>query len=190
MKPTPHLKRCNRDELPKNMQKAWDESLKIHNDTTFTEIMGNSPHMYNWYIEDWYKKVFYSDRIERSLLELVRLRLANVHGCAFCNRGDRIDALNAGITEEQISSLDNYENGPFTDREKAALQLADIMVLTNPLGSIDKEAYDSCSNYLTDGEMVELGMIMAVLCGMAKFIFAFDMVEKEDYCPFIPKNQN
>jgi hypothetical protein len=34
--------------------------------------------------------------------------------------------------------------------------------------------------------MYELGMIMAVLCGMAKFIFAFDLVEKEDYCPFHP----
>ena len=30
-------------------------------------------------------------------------------------------------------------------------------------------------------------MIMAVLCGMAKFIFVYDLVEKEDYCPFIPQ---
>jgi hypothetical protein len=27
---------------------------------------------------------------------------------------------------------------------------------------------------------------MAVLCGMAKMIFAYDLVEKEDYCPFAP----
>ena len=26
----------------------------------------------------------------------------------------------------------------------------------------------------------------AVLCGMAKFLFAFDLVEKEDSCPFLP----
>ena len=27
---------------------------------------------------------------------------------------------------------------------------------------------------------------MAVLCGMAKFLFAFDLVEKETSCPFQP----
>ena len=36
----------------------------------------------------------------------------------------------------------------------------------------------------TDGEIYELGMIMAVLVGVAKFTFVFDLVEKEDYCPF------
>ena len=35
-----------------------------------------------------------------------------------------------------------------------------------------------------DGELYELGMIMAVLIGVAKFTFVFDLVEKEDYCQF------
>jgi len=28
-------------------------------------------------------------------------------------------------------------------------------------------------------------VIMAVLCGMAKMIFAYDLVEKMDSCPFV-----
>jgi hypothetical protein len=36
----------------------------------------------------------------------------------------------------------------------------------------------------SDGELYELGMIMAVLIGVAKFTFVFDLVEKEDYCQF------
>ena len=31
---------------------------------------------------------------------------------------------------------------------------------------------------------MQSGMIMAVLVGVAKFTFVFDLVEKEDYCKF------
>ena len=190
MKPNPLLKKFNRENLPNAMQKSWDQSISLHNDATFVEVFGNAPHMYDWYMNDFYQKVFYSGRIERSIVELVRLRLANIHGCAHCNRSDREGARAAGVSEEQIDGLDNYQEGPFSNREKAALQLADVMELTNPMGSITPEIYNICKEHFSDGEMLEMGMIMAVLCGMAKFIFAFDLVEKEDYCPFIPNNKN
>lgn len=97
--------------------------------------------------------------IPYAVVELVRSRLANVHGCALCNRADtRADtraALAAGVSQEQVDALSDYEQGPFSDQEKAAL--------------------------------VGLGVIMAVLCGMAKMIFAYDLVEKGDYCPFTPE---
>ena len=34
----------------------------------------------------------------------------------------------------------------------------------------------------SDAEIMELAMLMAVLVGMAKMLFAFNLVEKEDYC--------
>ena len=189
MKPSPHFKKLTRDELPDHMQGSWDHSMELHGDATFTEVFGNAPHMYDWYMDEFYKKVFYSGRIDRRIMELVRLRLANIHGCAHCNRNDRVDAREAGIPEEQIDGLDDYENGPYSEKEKAILAMADVMVLTNPNGQVTKEIYDRAHEHFTDGEMIEIGMNMAVLCGMAKFIFAYDLVEKEDYCPFIPATQ-
>ena len=133
---------------------------------------------------DFYKKLFYSGRIETTLVELVRLRLANVHGCAFCNKGDTAHALKSGITQMQINELDNYLDGPFSDREKLALELGDEMVLTNKNGYVGKDLYDRLKTEFSDGEIYELGMIMAVLVGVAKFTFVFDLVEKEEYCIF------
>jgi len=186
MKPNTPFKRVPRDQLPPHMQGSWDKAMKLHGDTTYIEVAGNNPTMHDWYINDFYQKVFYSGRIDKVIVELVRLRLANVHGCAFCNRADTQAALEAGISQQQIEQLADYENGPFSGREKAALALADVMVLTNPRGSVSAELYQRCKRHFSDGELYELGMIMAVLCGMAKFIFAFDLVEKEDYCPFKP----
>ena len=120
-----------------------------------------------------------AERFQGDSVELVRLRLANIHGCAFCNRSDTAAALAAGVSQAQVDKLAEYEDGPFSEREKAALALADVMVLTNPKGAVTPELYQRCKAHFTDGELYELGILMAVLCGMAKFIFAFDLVEKE-----------
>lgn len=186
MKPNTSLGRVPRDQLPAHMQPVWDNAMKVHGDSTFTEVFGHAPHIYDWYLNDFYKKVFYAGRIPVPIMELIRLRLANIHGCAFCNRSDTIAALHAGITQAQIDALPDYEHGPFSEREKAALALADVMVLTNPKGHISPALYARAKQHFTDGELVEMGVIMAVLCGMAKMIFAYDLVEKEDTCPFIP----
>jgi AhpD family alkylhydroperoxidase len=189
MKPETPFKRQPREALPPQMQAAHDGSMKLHGDATFVEVLGNAPHMFDWYMQDFYKKVFYGAKLPTRLVELVRLRLANIHGCAMCNRADKVGAKAAGVTDAEIEALPAYETGPFSDAEKAALALADVMVLTNPTGMVSPELYARAKQHFTDGEMVELGMIMAVLCGMAKFIFAYDLVEKEDYCPFIPATQ-
>jgi len=183
-KPQTVMNREGLTELPENMQAGWHQSMDLTGDATFIEVSGNNPDVYNWYFKDFYKKLFYSGRIETTLVELVRLRLANVHGCAFCNKGDTAHALKSGITQAQIDALNDYQSGPFSAREKLALELSDEMVLNNQSGHIDKDLYGRAKNEFTDGEIYELGMIMAVLVGVAKFTFVFDLVEKEDYCKF------
>jgi len=183
-KPQPSINKVPRDDLPPHMQVGWDQANELTGDATFIEVSGNNPEVYDWYFKDFYKKLFYSGRLETSLVELVRLRLANVHGCAFCNKGDTAHALKSGISQEQVDSLGDYLLGPFTNREKAALKLADEMVLNNQRGDLNSELYKELKKDFTDGEIYELGMIMAVLVGVAKFTFVFDLVEKEDYCQF------
>jgi AhpD family alkylhydroperoxidase len=187
MKPDTPLTRVPRDSLPSHMQASWNDAQALHGDTTFIEVFGNAPHVYDWYLNDFYKKLFYGGRIPRAVVELVRLRLANVHGCAFCNRADTRAALAAGVTQEQVTALGDYEQGPFTDQEKSALALADVMALTNPRGNVSRELYARLRRHFSDTALVELGVIMAVLCGMAKMIFAYDLVEKMDTCPFNPE---
>ncbi len=153
-KPTPHLKKVSKSKLPDDMKQSWDQANHLTGDATFVEVSGNNPDVYRWYLDEFYQKLFYSDRLETTLVELIRLRLANVHGCAF------------------------------SDREKSALKLADQMVLTNEKGNISSDLYSELNAHFNDGEIYELGMIMAVLVGVAKFTFVYDLVEKEDYCPF------
>ena len=95
-----------------------------------------------------------------------------------------VSARQHGLSEEAIAALpDDIENQAFSDRDRAVLRACEQMVLTNLHGSIRDELYDELKEHFSDAEIFELGMVMAVLCGFAKFLFCFDLADREDYCP-------
>jgi hypothetical protein len=60
------------------------------------------------------------------------------------------------------------------------------MSLLQPAGVLDAELYGRLRRHFDDGQLFELGMTMAVLTGMAKFLFVYDLVEREGSCAFGP----
>ncbi len=182
--PKPFLQRIAHDELPADLRSAHDGSMQLRGDATFFEVFGNHPELYRWYTESFYGEVFRGGLVDLRIKELVRLRLSTLHGCRFCNQGNRADAIKAGLSDDEINALGDFESGPFSEREKAALRLADELRLTNYDGVLDGKLYDSLSEHFSDAEILELGLVLGVLAGMAKFLFAFDLVEKEPDCPF------
>ena len=183
MMPNPPVPRVPREALPPALQAAHDRAQSLRGDATFIDVLGHAPELFEWYGE-FYSRVFYGGRVPVRIKELVRLRLSTVHGCAFCNRGNRLDAAAAGLDETQLRAIGDESAPCWTPAERAALRLAAAMALTAPRGHLDPALYAELRAHFDDAQIVELGMTMAVLTGMAKFLFAYDLVEKEDYCAF------
>lgn len=183
MKPDPQIPRLERDALPAGMQAAYDRALATRGDATFVQVAGHAPEVFDWYGE-FYQRVFYGGRVPVKFKEMVRLRLSTVHGCAFCNKGNRVDAMAAGLSAAQVRAIDDPAAPVWSPAERAVLKLAGAMALTNPGGALDATLYREAREHLDDAQLFELGMTMAVLTGMAKFLFTYDLVEKEDYCEF------
>lgn len=57
------------------------------------------------------------------------------------------------------------------------------MVLTNPDGRLTAEQRAGLAEHFSAAEAFELGMTAAMLTGMAKFLFVFDLVTRETSCP-------
>jgi AhpD family alkylhydroperoxidase len=165
------------------MQAAFDRAVELRGDGTFVSVAAHAPELFDWYGE-FYQRVFQGGRVSRRIKELVRLRLSTAHGCAFCNKGNRVDAASAGLSAAQIAAIDRPDDPVWQADERAALRLAEQMMLTNPSGTLTAELYGEARQYFDDAQLFELGMTMAVLTGMAKFLFVYDLVEKEDYCQF------
>lgn len=107
-KPNPFIPPLSRDELPSFMQAAHDRALAVRGDSTFIDVMGRAPSVFAWY-GNFYQRLFHGGRVPVAMKELARYRLSTLHGCAFCNKGNRLDAMAAGLTELQIAAIDNAE---------------------------------------------------------------------------------
>lgn len=178
------MSRIPRDELPGEFQVAWDALNELTDEPTFVEVFAQAPEVLRFVMNDFYAKLFFGGNVDQRYKQLVRLKLSLVHGCRTCNKQNVPGALEAGITQAQVDAMGDYENGPFTEAEKAALAFADQMVLTNMEGDMGDDLYARLSAHFSDAEICELGTVMAVIAGMAKLSFIMHLVEREPYCPF------
>lgn len=64
--------------------------------------------------------------VPSKLAELVKIRVSQINGCAFCLRMHTRDALAAGESTDRLAVLPAWwESQYFTEREQAALMLAE-----------------------------------------------------------------
>jgi AhpD family alkylhydroperoxidase len=66
--------------------------------------------------------------LEQSLIHLIKLRVSQVNGCAYCLDMHWKDLRAIGETEQRLYSLDAWEECPYySDRERAALLWAEAV---------------------------------------------------------------
>src|SRR5882672_3776179 len=74
------------------------------------------------------EKYLHGCGLERPLLELIKMRVSQINGCAYCLDMHSKDARAAGETEQRLYLLDAWEEAPFyTERERAALLWAETL---------------------------------------------------------------
>lgn len=176
------LMRVPGTQLNDAMRAARERSVERRGDATFVEVMGNAPELFAWYA-DFYTQLFYGGRVAVRYKELLRYRLSTRHGCRHCNLGNRLDAIDAGIADAELAAIERDDLATFAAGERAVLTFAERMALTTPDGHVDAELHAALSEHFDDAEIIELGIVAAVLSGMAKFLFAYDLVEREASCP-------
>jgi alkylhydroperoxidase family enzyme len=178
------LSRTPRARLPERFQPAWDAMQALTEEPTFVEVFASNPAMLEFVMEHFYAGVFFGGEVAQRYKQLARLKLSLLHGCRTCNRQNVPGALAAGVTQEQIDAMDDFESGPFSAADKAVLSFAEQVALTNMDGRLTRELYARLRAHFSESDILELGVAMAVISGMAKLSFVLDLVEKEGYCPF------
>jgi alkylhydroperoxidase family enzyme len=176
--------RTPRDQLPERYHLAWDTMNRLTEEPTFVEVFAANPQMLDFVMGDFYARVFFGGNVAQRYKQLARLKLSLLHGCRTCNRQNVPGALEAGVSQAQVDAMDDYENGPFTAAEKAVIAYADEVALTNVHGRMSPALYSRLRAHFSEADILELGVAMAVVSGMAKLSFVLNLVEKEAYCPF------
>ena len=91
--------------------------------------------------------------------ELIATRVATLNRCEYCISAHSYLAGQRGATPEQVASLDTFETGPFTEKEKAGLRYAGLLHQSGH--AIDEAAYAAVSAHFNAEELVELTAVAA-----------------------------
>ncbi|MBV1690885.1 carboxymuconolactone decarboxylase family protein [Novosphingobium sp. G106] len=114
--------------------------------------------------------------LRRRLLEMMRLRIAFHNQCRSCMAMRCEPALEDGLTEDLVCSLERPVEAPdLTEAEKAALQFADAFA-TNHL-AIDDETIEGLRRFYSEKEIVELCMVCAYCTGFGRFAAIYKAIE-------------
>lgn len=102
------------------------------------------------------EKYLGATKIDLKLRELVKIRVSQINGCAFCLNMHTADARKLGETEQRLYCVSAWEDCDFyTDAEKAALKLSEYITLI-PTKRVPDELYNQVREYFDEKDYVDL----------------------------------
>ena len=111
--------------------------------------------------------------LERQLLELVKTRVSQINGCAYCIDMHTKDARALGESEQRLYALSAWRETPFyTDRERAALAWAEAITLISQSHASDEE-FEAARAQFSEEEMVKLTLAVITINGWNRLAIAF-----------------
>ncbi len=101
--------------------------------------------------------------IEESLLHLVRLRVSQINGCAYCLDMHWKDLRAFEESEQRLYSLDAWRECPYyTERERAALAWAEAVTRVAE-GHVPDAAYEAARGQFSDKELADLTLAVTAI---------------------------
>ena len=111
--------------------------------------------------------------LEPELRELVKLRVSQINGCAYCIIYHRKDALKLGIAERKIHLLNAWREAfEYSDRERAALGWAESVTQIS-VHHLPDEVYAEAAAVFSEQELVDLNLAVMSINSWNRLSIAF-----------------
>ena len=112
--------------------------------------------------------------LEAELRELVKLRVSQINGCAYCIIYHRRDALKVGVTDRKIHLLNAWREAAseYSDRERAALAWAEAVTLIS-VHHLPDEVYAEAVGVFSEQELVDLNLAVMSINSWNRLSIAF-----------------
>ncbi len=111
--------------------------------------------------------------LEKNLLHLLKFRVSQINGCAYCLDMHSKDLRAAGETEQRIYLLAAWRESPFySERERVALEWAESLTTLNENGVSD-EVYERAKKQFSETELIDLTLAVVAINGWNRLNIAF-----------------
>lgn len=179
-----HFTQVPIDEIGEPLRSKVRTIEDLGGDSGFHRFAAHAPEIAEFYWGHFYRDVFFAGRLPVRLKELVRLRLAALNGCPFCQAGDAASARQHGISQEEVDAVFAIRDDGFPPAERAALKVATRMANVEPDDLLTEENKAQLTAHFDQAQLVELMVVMAVLTGMGRMLAVAGFIERS--CPVPP----
>jgi len=127
-------------------------------------------------VETWLANCF-----DPKLLDLIKVRVSQMNGCAYCLHLHRKDAIKRGETEDRLLLLDAWrESELYTERERAALAWAEALTLISESHAPDA-VYEKVQSIFSDDELLALSIGVATINAWNRLAIGFRLQHPADH---------
>jgi AhpD family alkylhydroperoxidase len=111
--------------------------------------------------------------LPRTIVELVKLRISMINGCAFCVDMHWRSLRDAGEPEARLYGLSAWhEQEGYTERERAALGWAECVTAVSTT-HVPDDAFTEVSQHFTEREVFDLTYVVVAINGWNRLCVAF-----------------
>lgn len=101
--------------------------------------------------------------LDESLQNIIKLRVSQINGCAYCIDMHWKDLRAAGESEQRLYGLDAWEESPYyTDRERAALAWSEAVTNIQE-GHVPDAVFEHVKNLFNDKELADLTLAITAI---------------------------
>lgn len=119
------------------------------------------------------EKTQYTSSIDNNLRDLVKIRVSQINGCLFCLDLHSKQARTHGERELRLHHLALWhESNLFTEKEKAALEWAELLTNIDPKGISDAH-FDRARTFFSEKELSDLTFTIGIINMWNRFGVAF-----------------
>jgi AhpD family alkylhydroperoxidase len=110
--------------------------------------------------------------LEESLISLVKLRVSQINGCAYCIDMHWKDLRELGEGEQRLYGLDAWEESPYyTDRERAALAWAESVTNVRE-GHVPDKVFEETRKHFGEKELADLTLVVTAINSWNRLLVA------------------
>ena len=146
------MERCQREGTPRPESSA----IRAHVPACF------------WFFANSWRDIFKNGVLDHSIKELCRLYVSRSVQCDYCGNQRSVKAAGAGVMEDQVKDLLNFEKSTqYSEREKAALAYAEAITWHLDTGDA---FWERLQRHFSEPELVELGCFIALTMGQQSWL--------------------
>jgi AhpD family alkylhydroperoxidase len=109
------------------------------------------------------EKYLHQSGLEEKLVDLIKLRVSQINGCAYCIDMHWKDLRGLGETEQRLYGLDAWKESPYyTDRERAALAWAEAVTNIKETHAPD-DVYQETRKHFNEKELADLTLAISAI---------------------------